>query len=58
MIARAVTEARHELLIRELQRAALRDMCLRALTAGSGQGAIEVREICPQAPAGTSRDPR
>lgn len=44
MIAQAVAEACHELLIRELlERAALRDMCLRALTADSGQGAIEVR---------------
>jgi hypothetical protein len=41
MIAQAVTEARHELLIRELlERAALREMCLRALTADSGQGAM------------------
>ena len=41
MISQAVTEARHELLIRELlERSALREMFLRALTADSGKGAM------------------
>jgi hypothetical protein len=41
MTSQSVTEARHELLIRELlERAALREMCLRALTADSDKGAM------------------
>jgi hypothetical protein len=40
MTSQSVTEARHELLVRELlERAGLREMCLQALTADSGQGA-------------------
>ena len=62
MIAQAVAEACHELLIRELlERAALRDMCLRALTADSGQGAIEVRVYARRhlpRPAGTRDNSR
>lgn len=42
MISQSVTEARHELLIRELlERAALREMCLRALTERSGRDSSE-----------------